>query len=110
MGSSDGLGAWLLLLHIRAELLHNSRHALVEFGRDLECRVRIDIEAAIGFAEVNFVVELASHDLCILVALEPLDALALLPETAFGRRAWHNVGTEAVLLSTAPVTGVGAAI
>ena len=86
-----------------AELFHDSLDAFVELHWDLEIRVRVDIEPALWLAEVDFVVELTSHDLFILVIFEPLDAFALLPEAELCGLAWHDVSAETVLFAPAPV-------
>ena len=75
----------------------------MELHGHLKRCIWVDIESALGLAEVDFVVELTRHDLFVLVWLEPLDALAFFPEAELRRLTWHDVGTEAMLLATAPM-------
>ena len=82
----------------------------MELHGHLKCCVRIDIESALGLAEVDFVVELTYHDLFALVWLEPLDTLAFFPETELRGLTWHDVGAEAMLLATAPMARVSATV
>ena len=70
----------------------------------------IQVEATLRLSEVHLVVELAHHDLVILIRLEPLDALAFLPEAELCGLARNDVSTETVLLTAAPVTAVSASV
>ena len=70
----------------------------------------VDVKAALGLAEVHFVVKLTISNFAVLIIFKPLYSLAFFPEAKLGRLTWHVIGAETMLLTTAPVSGVGSAI
>ena len=51
----------------------------------------VNTEAAFCLAEELFVVKLAAYNLFTLIALEPFDALAILPQSKLERLGWYFV-------------------
>ena len=82
----------------------------MELRWHIECRIRVYVEPALCLSKVHLVVELAYHDLLVLVVLEPLDAFSFLPKAELSRLARHYISSQPVLLSTAPVARVSAAV
>jgi len=71
------------------EFFYNLGHPLVELGRNFESGKLVHIEPTLCLSEIHFIVKLTNHDFVVLILLEPLDALAFLPETCFKWLAWH---------------------
>ena len=82
----------------------------MKFVRDVESGELVNVEAALSLAEVHFIVELAISNFAVLIIFKPLYPFAFLPEAELCRLAWHVVGAESVLLTTAPVSRVSSAI
>jgi len=75
----------------------------VEVRRHIEGSDSVDIETTLCLSEIHLVVELVGLDFLLLIFVEPLDALAFLPETALCGLSWNAVCAESVLLASAPV-------
>ena len=100
----------LLLLCIEgcllSKLLNHALYAIVEFNWHIEGCKLVNIEPAFSLSEEHFIVKATLLYFVELVLLEPLNALALLPQAKLRRLAGHFVRAEAVLFTSAPVTGV----
>ena len=93
----------LLAKNSQFELVDCLLYAVVEVGRHLEGSDSVNIETTLCLSEIHLIVELVTFDFPLLVFVEPLDALAFLPEAALRLLSWNAVGAESVLLTTAPV-------
>ena len=76
----------------------------VKFVRDVKSGELVNVEAALSLAEVHFIVELAISNFAVLIIFKPLYSFAFFPEAELGWLAWHVVGAEPVLFTTAPVS------
>ena len=99
-----------MLARLLPEFLDYSGNTIVEFMRYIESRKLVNIKSTFCLAEVHLIIELAFHDLLILVRFKPFDTLSFFPETALCWGSWNIVRTESVLFAAAPVAGVGTSI
>ena len=82
----------------------------MEFVWHIKGRKLVHIEATLSLSEKHFVVQATLLDFVVLILFKPFDSLSLLPQATLSRLPWHFIGSQAVLLATAPMTRVGASI